>query len=195
MTSAEKPPRLDQETTKQVQIDQSHSTHQPEELGLNEIRGVAQKEYGVTSAEDECPIIGTIGLGPCVAVTVYDSINHIAGIAHVDATTDLFSLGHLFQDVSKNYRSEHVHIAIYGGNQGSDQLVKEIERTLKILSVTPEIIQTLTFTSLAIDSRSGHVLENVRIINFSDFMSVRLMSAGIGLEGSPLCRSYNGRKK
>ncbi len=160
-----------------------------------EIVGVTQKEYGITHAEDKHPIIGTTSLDPCVAVTIYDSESHVAGIAHVDATTDVWSLGHMFQDVSPQYyKDKNIHFGIYGGPNDSEELVKRVKNKLKQMSVVPQTVETLTGRSVAIDSRSGKILKDVEIENMGGNMPVRLMGAGVGISETPLLRSYDGRK-
>lgn len=157
--------------------------------------GITQKEYGITSPESKHPIIGTDSLDPCVAVTIYDSENHIAGIAHVDATTDIWSLGHMFQDVSPNYhKDKNISFGVYGGPNDSDELVKRVVNKLKQISVVPQTVETLAGRSIAIDSRSGEILKDIEIPNMGENMSVRLKSAGVGISETPLQRSFDGRK-
>ncbi len=51
---------------------------------------VSQGEFSFTKNENgKKPFVGTIGAGPCMIVTFYDSLNGIAGLTHLDACTNV----------------------------------------------------------------------------------------------------------
>lgn len=88
------------------------------------VRGIIQKEYTITNSKSDKPIIGTFGLGPCIALTGYDPETSTAVIAHIDATTDIQSLAEIFTDIgidSKGYN--RLRIGLIGGNYSSRRKV------------------------------------------------------------------------
>lgn len=46
---------------------------------------VKMNTFGITKADRENPVLKTIGVGPCVAVTMYDPETKVAGMVHMTA--------------------------------------------------------------------------------------------------------------
>ena len=126
----------------------------PQELA----RGISQRAYGVSNAESDMPVIGTSGLGPCIAVTFYR--NGVAAIAHVDSMTDTDSLGGMLREMGIEPGSPDVQVRLIGGEFSARHLAIRILRSLQGLGLKPEqadIINKPHPSQFAIDTRTGAI--------------------------------------
>ena len=126
----------------------------PQELARN----ISQRAYGITDADSETPVIGTSGLGPCIAVTFYHE--GVAALAHVDSMTDTDSLRDMLDEMGVEPGNPDVEVRLIGGEPSSRSLAIRILRSLQELGLEPiqvDIIDKAHPSQLAIDARSGEV--------------------------------------
>ncbi|MBA4697266.1 MAG: hypothetical protein H2069_07760 [Legionella sp.] len=132
--------------------------HKPVDFKANEAVMVLQHEYAITDAADKLPILGTFAAGPCVIVALYDDINEIALLAHVDAVTDLDPFSQL---LNTTFSKENTVAHLSGGQVGAESLCIDVikkleENNIKILNI--DILKSsFEVDSLAIDSRNGQI--------------------------------------
>ncbi len=167
-------------------------------------QGVLQREVAFTNADSAKPILGTTGAGPCVAIAIYNPETKTASLAHVDADTDLSSLGGMFHQLSKESDATlEVHLA--GGLMESRnnviELIRQIQYQKNIEIKSADIIpeSTTTTKSLAIDSRTGEIFTQVNLnqLDPGDDADMRKrildMKLSMGMK-TPLDLIYDGRK-
>lgn len=121
-------------------------------------RGIAQRAYGVTDAGSDQPVLGTSGLGPCIAVTFYHE--GVAALAHVDSMTDTDSLRDMLDTMGIEPGTPGVEVRLIGGEPSSRWLAIRILRSLQELGLEPtqaDIIDKPHPSQLAIDARTGEV--------------------------------------
>jgi hypothetical protein len=85
---------------------------------------VLQREWGITDAGSDKPIIGTDGIGPCVAVVLYARKEKKAVLAHIDLAADLDSLDDIIKENfdGLNIVETHLYGAEYMKSDASNEL-------------------------------------------------------------------------
>lgn len=126
-------------------------------------RSVYIRGYGITSATDQKPVLGTSAMGPCLGVAIYNSEKKTAAIAHLDTRTDLSSFKKLLEQMSNG--GQKLEISLAGGLKGDPNSEKMVAEAHSIIAqqsnaeiVHSEILNPAgTLKSLAIDSRNGKI--------------------------------------
>lgn len=134
------------------------------EFNQQEARGIYIRGYGITSATDPNPVLGTKGMGPCVAVAIYNPKTKMGALAHFDTNTDVESMDKMLYTV-RDDADDPLEVHLAGGALGepnSHRLVEEIvsrlndEPNLKIKSA--ELLNPSgSLKSLALDTRTGEI--------------------------------------
>lgn len=129
-----------------------------------EAKGIYIRGYGITSASDANPVLGTKGMGPCVAVAIYNPKTKVGALAHFDTNTDVESMEKMLYSV-RDDADDPLEVHLAGGALGepnSHRLVEEIvsrlndEPNLKVKSA--DILNPSgALKSLALDTRTGGV--------------------------------------
>jgi hypothetical protein len=144
----------------------ARSLGQPEREGNftpDEARGIYIRGYGVTSAEDKKPVLGTKGMGPCLAVAIYNPVTKAGTLAHFDTNTNTDSLNTMLQAVRSQGAVLQVHLAGRElGQPQSQKMVEDIIARLKsnadVTIKSADILNTSGgLKSLALDTRTGEV--------------------------------------
>lgn len=161
-----------------------------------QIRGILQKEYAITNADSDIPIIGTFGLGPCIALTIYDPVTRLAALAHVDGTTRVDSLGRIFSDisVSKNEFSR-LQVGLIGGDLSSRKQAVEMVRYLRNNDIKlsfVDIIDKPHPSAFVIDARNGAIIPNVTPTNNGEEKNLRMQLSGLQMNGQ-IKKEFDGR--
>lgn len=132
------------------------ATFAPGEASNIYIRGV-----GLTDANNAAPVLGTFGVGPCVAVAVYNPQTRTGLLAHLDARTDPQSLNQLLDRLDGGGAALQAHVV--GGQEQTRHLVEE---TLSVLESRPglsikttDVLNDRGLRSLALDTRTGEVFD------------------------------------
>lgn len=160
--------------------------------------GILQHCFGYTDAKNDKPVLWTVGVGPCVALAIYNNKTKTAALAHIDDLTTLDSIDKIFDELSKNNDAIlEVHIASRDISSGLiiHDLLKLIENKKNIRIVSTDLMEDGDAKSLVIDARTGEVHNNVHDyqINFNkDNHEEELL---INYISSPLKKSYDGRTK
>ena len=94
---------------------------------------VSQGEYSIATASDDVQTMQTYGIGPCVAVTIYDKTNKKGFLAHIDTPEKAKSLKSvLHQLAAQGFDISNCEARIIGGQTGSSMdTVKEIQKALE----------------------------------------------------------------
>jgi|SRR3972149_4075086 len=141
---------------------------------------VRMNTYGVTKADHTNPIIKTIGLGPCVAVALYEPNKKIAGLVHMTAPsvgprwkgphqdilntlTSMQRNGIGFDSGSRDKMQAH----IIGGWSHDDlaTIARERLKQLGIENVLTDVrTEDVISHCVALDSRSGEIFRLVDIL-------------------------------
>ncbi len=138
---------------------------------------VFQHEYAITRATDRRPILQSFGAGPCVIVTLYDSVNKIGSIAHVDGTTDIYnSFDQTFAELNLLRRKNNspIEARIMGGAKGlSEKIVYAIQDRLAEQGVSIVERDFLHYSinggsaSIQLDTKTG------KVTNYNETNSTR----------------------
>ena len=123
---------------------------------------VSQKEQGITDFSNERPVLATFGLGPCIALTGYDSDRRAGFLTHYDSKVDLSgSLDSLFNSLPHDTFFDF-DVSIIGGDFLSASVYLELKSLLSSLdspsiklSVSEEDVFGEFNRSVALDTRTG----------------------------------------
>ncbi len=132
---------------------------------------VFQQEFGTTRADSENPVLGTVGVGPCIVVTLYDPASKVGSMAHIamhdngwirSMLSSMWRAGYEDQDRSA------VEVRIIGGHDGvSDGLYETINNLLSSFGFT-NIVEVdygnFEVERVALDTRSGKLYDLHSII-------------------------------
>ena len=125
-------------------------------------RAIYIRGYGVTSADDAKPVLGTSGAGPCVIVAVYNPATRSGSLAHFDTNTDVTSLDRLIEGVG-GASSRGLQVTLTGGEFGSSHSHRLVGQIVDRLSQNQNITMrdagllnpSGALQALALDTRTG----------------------------------------
>lgn len=163
---------------------------------------VFMQEFGTAQANDPDPILETVGAGPCITVTMYDTISHIGSMVHLahmvlqqSMIEDAFQrswLDKMLESMNKaGYQdtASVLQIHIIGGQTGqSENLYFFIDSLLREKNLNDNVVEVdfggYTSRSILLDTRTGQVFDLIHIIPFRNMtkedeqiMQMRVMSA------------------
>ena len=132
-------------------------------------RSIYIRGYGITSADDQHPVLETHGAGPCLIVAAFNPETRKAGIAHLDANTDPRSINTMLDKLGGG---QPLQVYMAGGWEVTRGMVEatrgEIEQRGDAQIKKAEIINPEgTLKGLAIDARTGEVSEEYRRIGIT----------------------------
>lgn len=160
------------------------------------VRGIIQKEYAITDSGSEKPIIGTFGLGPCIALTIYDVTNQVAGIAHIDGTTHIDSLDGVFYEFNQNDDSiPQLELRLIGGDGSSRETAIKILKYFKNRGYkldSTDILSRKHPSAFVIDARNGVIIPNITPIDNGEEEQLRMQASGIAIDAA-LKKEFDGR--
>lgn len=149
----------------------------------NLIRGIIQKEYAITNAASKTPLIATFGLGPCIALVVYDPETTTTALAHIDGTTKIESLGAIFDDFNITPEDfTRLRVGLIGGDGSSRKIAINMIRYLQSKGVPisyADILSKPHPINFAVDSRSGEIIPGVRSVNNGEDLDSRMQISGL----------------
>ncbi len=164
------------------------------ELSQTQIRGVVQREYGVTDSKSSVPVVGTWGLATCVAVTAYEPDTKTAGVAHLDSSKVIDSLKDFLKDVAGSQHDlSQLKVGLIGGEELSKDLINETIEFLEGNGVSlkyAEILDKPHPTAFVLDSRDGKIYPNIVPENCGDNLDARY---GALSNRFTLLKSFDGR--
>lgn len=162
------------------------------------VKGIIQKEYAITNADSDVPIIGTFGLGPCIALVVYDPITNTAALAHVDSMTNIDSLGTIFDDMEVTDKQlARLRVGLIGGDSSSRGLVIAMVRYLQSKGVQlsyANILEKFHPSTFVIDSRNGEIIPNVTLFNNDESGDLRMKLTG-SQTNARIKKEFDGRPR
>lgn len=168
------------------------------EVDQGYVRGIIQKEYAITDSGSEKPIIGTSGLGPCIALTIYDRTNQVAGIAHIDGSTSIDSLDRMFYEFHQEDDSvSPLELRLIGGDGSSRETAINILEYLKNKGyklASTDILGKKHPSAFVIDARSGAIIPNITPIDNGEEEQLRMQASGIAINAA-LKKEFDGRVK
>lgn len=161
-----------------------------------EARNIYIRGLGITNADDRRPVLATNGMGPCVAVALYNPQTKTAALAHFDTNTDVRSL-HRMMDIIGRDQPVEVHLS--GGQDISRKLVRDIVSTLAdypqaMVKSAAVMTEPGTLKSLAIDARNGEVATQFFSAGMDkgpDRTALMGLHAGEAMTPGPLRTEYN----
>lgn len=159
-----------------------------------EMIDVMMNTYGVSSANHEYPILKTTGIGPCVAVALWEPQGKVAGLIHIIATNDNPSrevrqdILNVFNAMKRNGavdgHREKIQVHIVGGLE-DDHLHDTILDSLKGLEIENILTNERAEVGasghcIAIDARTGE------LFNLTDIQPKEIdnISAILALNGT-----------
>ncbi len=127
-------------------------------------RGIYIRGYGVTSAQDHQPVLGTNGMGPCLAVAIYNPATKTGTLAHFDTNTKTSSIQTLI-DAVRDHQDQKLEVHLAGGELGnvhSQRMVEEVVSRLNSAShveiISADILNASgVLKSLSLDTRTGEI--------------------------------------
>lgn len=155
---------------------------------------IIPKEYAITDALSQKPIIGTFGLGNCIAIVIWNPEEKSAAVAHFDAATSIDSINYLFQEFGLHNISK-LQISFVGGDPSSVQMAIEMTKRIEFLGgkvSSADIIRNSRPSRFVIDSSSGKIFPDIQNIDNGDDLETRVTAAAIG-SNVPLKKKFDGR--
>jgi chemotaxis receptor (MCP) glutamine deamidase CheD len=144
-----------------AELRQSRPAPAQGEFNASEARAIYIRGYGVTSAQDSKPVLGTSGMGPCLGVAIYNPAQKTGAVAHFDTNTDLSSLDRLMESVGGKDQKLDIHLA--GGQLGSEHSHRMVEQIIEKIgqrgNVTIKSADVMDpaggLKAIALDTRTG----------------------------------------
>jgi hypothetical protein len=168
------------------------------EFTPQEARGIYIRGYGVTSADDAKPVLGTKGMGPCVGVAIYNPKTKVGTLAHFDTNTETSSLKKMIDAVRGQYGVLEVHLA--GGELGSPHSQRLVEEIISRLSEESNLVIKSAdilnsaggLKALALDTRTGQVSNSFmgNHLDNGDRQNIMAFHASRALSREPLRPEY-----
>ena len=156
-------------------------------------RGFVQKEYAITDATSSTPIIGTFGLGPCVALVLFDVSTRVGAVAHIDATTNVASIHRMLTCFDQD--ADALRVSLIGGDRSSRGLILEIQSLLESngLKIShADVMERYHPSAFSLDCRTGEICEGVYPQDIGADVDLRLTLAGLGTNVGIQC-AFDGR--
>jgi chemotaxis receptor (MCP) glutamine deamidase CheD len=143
---------------------------------------VMQGEYSIIEYSENTPFMQTYGIGPCVAVTIYDKKSKKGFLAHIDTHSKAKSLnGILSRLKTRGFDTDNCEARIIGGQTGcSTETVKEIQKQLnsKKINIVEMDVLGSDARSIQLDLNTGEVTdynETIHTRNDMDIVVVRTL--------------------
>ena len=133
---------------------------------------VSQGEYSIATVSDEVQTMQTYGIGPCVAVTIYDRTNKKGFLTHIDTPEKAKSLKTVLYKLSaQGFDVKNCEARIIGGQTNSSMdTVKEIQKALEEKQYN--IVEMDVFgngaRAIQLDLNTGEVTDYNETINQRD---------------------------
>lgn len=133
---------------------------------------VSQGEYSIATVSDEVQTMQTYGIGPCVAVTIYDKTNKKGVLSHIDTPEKAKSLRSVLYKLSaQGFDVKNCEARIIGGQTGSSMdTVKEIQKALeeKQYNIVEMDVFGLGVRAIQLDLNTGEVTDYNETIHQRD---------------------------
>ena len=119
------------------------------------VGSVGQGETGVLHEDSNKRYLESLGAGPCIIVTAYDSNNRTAAMTHIDGLTEEnTTLNRLFEATGS------VEVRVFGGDSSSINQLVSIKKILEETGATVEEWDILnTEKSIILDRETGEILD------------------------------------
>ena len=152
---------------------------------------IIQRHVGYTNANSKYPILATFA-GSCVICAMYNKASKVASMAHLDTLTDVHpSLNRILVKMSEG-KNEDIEVHLAGGNGygSSINLMNIIIKSINSMDITIKSsnLNSLKFTQLAIDSRTGQITDEFSPMNVteSEDHNIIVQIVGMKISKSPL---------
>ena len=145
---------------------QLHKTNMPREWSRDskESIEVAQGEYSVAEYSSRTPSLQTYGIGPCVALTIYDKESKQGFLAHIDSPQKAKSLHEILpQLLKRGFDANNCEARIIGGTTSnhSSEIIKNIQKNLNEadLKIVETDILGKSTRNIQLDLNTGNVTD------------------------------------
>ena len=154
---------------------------------------VMQGEYSIIEYSKNTPSMQTFGIGPCVAVTIYDKQRKKGFLAHIDTLSKAQSLDSILSMLIKyrDFDTDNCEARIIGGKTGcSTETVKEIQKQLntKNFNIVEMDVLGNSSRSIQLDLNTGEVTdynETIHTRNDIDVVAVKTLINKMLIEYCP----------
>jgi chemotaxis receptor (MCP) glutamine deamidase CheD len=124
---------------------------------------VGQGEYAIAEYSEDTPAMQTFGIGPCVAVTIYDKTSKRGFLTHIDSTDKANSFGNILKTLPyRGFNLENCEVRIIGGQTGqSEETIKIIQQSVENTPATIAEMDVLgnTTRSIQMNLDTGEVTD------------------------------------
>ena len=123
---------------------------------------VFQREYCIIDDTTPFLVIGTMGLGPCIALVVHNSETSTAAVAHFDAMTIVQSATGMLKKVIGSSTNDKITVYLVGG-ECIDLMIVEIYQLLQSFDLVDRIVAASIFNrryddgNIAINRLTGQI--------------------------------------
>ncbi len=132
----------------------------------SKIIGVSSNKFCITNMEH--PLVGTYGLGPCIAIAGLDKKTKTAFLSHNVAIKKLELLNDILFEMlrKKGIKEKDLEFYLVGGNEEYEEHAQKVEEYLKERIESPKIVYRDLIEkndprkmgkSLILDSRNGEI--------------------------------------
>lgn len=171
---------IDSQSNKLSHTNAGRNTSQDSEKSLE----VGQGEYSIAEYSEDTPYMQTYGIGPCVAVTIYDKTSKKGFLTHIDTPGKAKSLRQVLETLSsKGFDLKNCEARIIGGQTGSSmETVKTIQQCIENTAATIVEMDVFGYGTRAIQLNldTGEVTdyqETIHTRNDTDIVTMRTLSS------------------
>ena len=194
----EKQQRMDREWDKKLDTKPQYQ----EFYNGNKVFAVGMREELILDTGRQPEFIGTYGMGPCIGVAIISKdkegkVNRV-GLTHIDALTELNSLGGFVYQASKDADSiDVVMVSSENRREQAKKILKQILINPKLAEKANVVAELDGSTSLAVNTLTGSVYKDIPMTAFIQdhaLHSVEAMALGMPgqIKRSPL---YDAEKR
>jgi chemotaxis receptor (MCP) glutamine deamidase CheD len=103
------------------------------------LKTVLQHEVSITDSKKKKYLIGTFGVGPCIAIIGYEPEHHIGFVAHIDSLTTPYEHNLIVSMLSDKYKNMNLNFELYiiGGDSDTVEQLKILYNKWKVFKHTP----------------------------------------------------------
>lgn len=158
---------------------------------------VGQGEYTIAEYSEDTPYLQTFGIGPCVAVTIYDKTTKKGFLTHIDTPNKAKSLRDVIGKLeAQGFNLKDCEVRIIGGQTGSStSTIKEIQKCIEQTPATVVEMDVLGYKvrSIQLNLDTGEVTdynETIHTRNDTDIVAIRTLTNDTLTEYKPNKNSF-----
>ena len=114
-------------------------TYKTGPFNQDNLKTVLQHEFSITDSTKTKYLIGTFGVGPCIAIIGYEPEHNIGFVSHIDSLTTPYEHNGIVGMLSDKYKNMNLNFELYiiGGDSDTVEQLKILYNKWKVFKHTP----------------------------------------------------------